>query len=159
MTNYVKTSMRIAACLISVAVLTGCVGVFAPIRVPDTVIASCVRSSGFPDGTQYNVEEVFRTDGLDRRVIRSADITADDANKINRCIEGQVGSDASVRDVGGVPQRVETVRTGNTVTETDTYGTPPSSAATPTAGQSTVSRRGQCRLTLSGGTGYRCVSQ
>ncbi|MGL6208994.1 MAG: hypothetical protein ACRC14_04090 [Paracoccaceae bacterium] len=125
MAHYAKRSMRVAVSLIGFATLAGCGSMFVAIRVPDSVIASCVRSSGFPDGTRVNVEKAFRSDGLDHRVIRSADISADEAKTINRCIEAAVKGSSALPDVAGVPQRVETVRTGNTVTETYTYGSPP----------------------------------
>jgi hypothetical protein len=134
------------------AILAGCAGVFVPLPVSDALIASCVRSSGFPDGTQYTVEEVFRTDGLGRRVIRSPNITPEEANRINICIEAQARGNSSLPPVAGVPQSVTSVQTGSGRTDTFTYGTPPASVAPVGSG-----RPGQCNLQMVGGTGYRCV--
>ncbi|MBL9049923.1 MAG: hypothetical protein JNK19_07415 [Tabrizicola sp.] len=83
--------------------LTACVGVFAPVKVSDEVIASCVRASGLPDGTQYTVEEVFRTDGMDRRVLPGPDVSPDQVFRINQCIEGRVMGTAPVEAVSAAP--------------------------------------------------------
>jgi hypothetical protein len=88
------------ACAIT---LTACVGVFAPVKVSDEVIASCVRASGLPDGTRYAVEEVFRSDGMDRRVLPGPDVGPDQAFRINQCIEGRVMGTAPVQSVSAAP--------------------------------------------------------
>lgn len=140
-------------CAVSLVGLAGCVNMFVSTDVPQTVIESCVRASGYPEGTQINVEEVFRTDGMNRRVIRSADISADEARKINRCIEARVMGTGSLPDVAGVSQRTETVRTATGSQVTYTYGTPPAaegSTASPGIGQQ-CARRG---AVLQGGSGY-----
>lgn len=130
--------------------------------VPDSVIADCVRSSGFPDGTQYAVEEVFRTDGLGRRVVRSAAITATQAHQINMCIESRVMGRSALPTVAGVPQRIETVQTATGFRETFIYGTPPTSEPAiapvrPTdAPRPTVAGCVPGGGVMQGGTGY-CV--
>jgi hypothetical protein len=134
--------------------ITGC-SAFVPTRVPDSVIASCLRANGFNDGTQYNVEEVFRTDGMDRRVVPGGSVSPDAASAVNSCIEDTVLGDtaSALPNVAGVPQTITTQTNGTTVTETFTYGTPPSAAAA-TSGPA---RAPMCQLQMTGGTGYSCA--
>ncbi len=137
---------------------------FTATAVPDSVIADCVRSSGFPDGTQFAVEEVFRTDGLGRRVVRSAAITSTQAHQINLCIESKVMGSSALPNVAGVPQQSESVQTANGLRETFTYGTPPT--LQPAVAVAPVRQTDAPRPTLAacmpgggvmqGGTGY-CV--
>lgn len=139
------------ACLVAVS---GCVGVFYPHEVSDEVIASCVRSSGLPEGTQYTVEEVFRTDGMDRRVVRGPQISQDQAFRINKCIEGRVIGTAGLPSVAGVPQSMSSVPTATGRTDTFVYGTPPAGSMSASPGASigsTCARRGNV---MQGGTGY-----
>ncbi len=147
-----------AASLPNFAMLIGC-DAFVALDAPETVIASCGRSSGIPEGTQINVEQQLRTDNLRARVIPSRDIRQDKAFEINRCIEATVMGNSALPDVAGVPRRVETVRTLKSITDSYTYGTPPAPATTPTASQSGMtSRPRQCNLQMTGGSGYRCVN-
>lgn len=140
----------LAAC----AVLAGC-SMFVPTKVPDSVIASCVRSNGFPDGTRYNVEEAFRSDGMDRRVIPGGDLGPAEANRINACIEARVMGTGALPAVGGVPQSVATETTASGTRTTYTYGTPPAETV-PDALRERAEGRGICRMQIVGGTGYIC---
>lgn len=76
----------------------------------------------------------------------------------------QQGSVTQLRDVGGIPQTVETKVTGPaTVTQTYTYGTPPPKRAStavsaPVAAQPpAATARKPCRNTMVGGDGYACM--
>jgi hypothetical protein len=140
--------------LAAAGILAGC-SMFVSTPVPDSVIASCVRSNGFADGTRYSVEEVFRTDGMDRRVIPGGDISPAAAGRINSCIEAEVMGGGALPAVAGVPQTVTSETTATGTRTTFTYGTPPGDPA-PAALRERASGGGVCRLQMVGGTGYMC---
>lgn len=156
--NLVAKSLG-ALSLVFASLVSGCTA-FVPVKVPDSVIASCVRSQGFPNGTQYAVEEVFRTDGMNRRVLPSIDISPDQAHAINRCVETQVMGNEALPMVAGVPQRVTVTGNGATMTETFTYGTPPArQTAVTTRSQPHTKSYGYClpiNSVMQRGTGY-CI--
>lgn len=140
--------------LVCTMAVSGCVGVFYPYEVSDAVIASCVRASGLPEGTQYTVEEVFRTDGLDRRVVRGPQISPDQAFRINQCIEGRVIGSSGMPPVAGVPQSMTSVQTANGRTDTFVYGTPPAASKSAGHGTGAVPNCGRRGNVMQGGTGY-----
>ena len=137
----------IAACILGAAVLSGCI---QSLDVPQSTIDACVRSSGFPDGTEVRVEQQLRTDNLRSRVLPSRDISQEKSYEINDCIEASVKGSQQLPSVAGVPQSVTSSQTGTIRTDTYTYGTPP---ATPTS----VVPLARCERgggVFQGGTGY-----
>lgn len=99
--------------------------------------------------------------GVDFPVVEPVqDGTQAGADAINACIrsraqQGAVGA-SPLPDVAGGSQRVETVRAGNTVTETYTYGTPPAAKAASTPARQGGTGGRYCNP-LTGGTGYGCA--
>jgi hypothetical protein len=104
--------------------------------------------------------------GVDVPVVEPVeDGTKAGADAINACIrakaaQGTIGG-ASLPGVAGVPQSVSTTEvSGSRVTKTYTYGTPPVAASAPGGVRSVASAgRGKCRLQMTGGTGYMCVTK
>jgi hypothetical protein len=128
--------------------ITGCVGVFSVYEVSDELIASCVRSKGFSEGTQYRVAEGSRG-YVDRWVLPGGGISERAAIEINSCIEKAVRG-RGMPNVAGVPQSVTSVPTATGRTDTFIYGTPPAASR---SGSPAVGSR--CRgNVMQGGTGY-----
>lgn len=82
--------------------------------------------------------------------------TPEELAAINACAGG--GRSTQLQPVAGVPQAVEREVTATGTRETYTYGTPPSSKATPVPERSAGTRPRYCNP-LTGGAGYGCAKQ
>jgi hypothetical protein len=134
----------------------------APAFVNDPNLAQrCADQSGF---TARIAAE--RASGATGRL----DATPEELAAINACVGGDAlqqkpqpaqspvtaAPAQQLRDVAGVPQRIETTTNGTATTQTYTYGTPPAIAA-PVVPASGAAPTRQCRLQMTGGTGYSCA--
>jgi hypothetical protein len=120
--------------------------------------AACVNEAGIVG--DYRASSTLRNDDLTFIVYTGPNVTAEQAAIANSCIERTIDSSLPPQqsvvlpDVAGVPQTITTQTNGTTVTETFTYGSPPS-AAVPASGSA---RAPTCNLQMTGGTGYICVA-
>jgi hypothetical protein len=123
------------------------------------VLAACVGGGGGP-ANDYTTACMFEvnppgsyvwSDG-DSGVTPGGGGTAEGAAALNDCIRRKAAADG-MAVTAGATERSEVVRTGNTVTQTYSYGTPPA-AATARAAPAATGQNCRSRNVMSGGTGY-----
>jgi hypothetical protein len=150
------TKKMVVSALGLTALLAGCSSVGGLNR---ETFQACINEAGITG--PYSASSTIRNGGTTFVVRPGPNVTAAQAATADACISRTIDSPLpSQQSVAGGQEQRTVIRTdGNSTVETYTYGTPPSAATAPAVRQRTVSsRRGQCALKMTGGTGYTCAN-